>query len=117
MIGLSSLEYSLTGTVLLERADAKSRLWDRNRRVTRTATLDGSAILTDIGYSDTDRTLTIVEPKVSEAIVTLVAALQEDYATILVVTREGAFRGAIKTMGVQDGDLTITFLVIEKLSA
>lgn len=117
MIGIAALEFSLTGSLILERADAKSRLWDRNRRVTRTATLDGSAVLTDIGYSDTDRTFTIVEPKASEAVVTLVAALQEDYATILVVTREGAFRGAIKAMGVQDGDLTITFLVIEKLSA
>jgi len=117
MIGLSSLEFSLTGSVILERADTKSRLWDRARRVTRTATLDGSAVLTDIGYTDSDRTLTIVEPKASEATVGLVAALQEDYSTILLTTREGAFRGAIKTMGVQDGDLTITFLVIEKMSA
>ena len=60
MIGIATPTYDLNGVlVLLDFIVSASNFRDLSRRSTRTATLDGSAVLNDLGFSDSDRTITL----------------------------------------------------------
>jgi hypothetical protein len=65
----------------------------RERRVSRTATLDGGVATYDTGYAVADRTLIVKIPVPTSAQTVLFFHLAETYSEIIVTTGDGAFKG------------------------
>lgn len=115
MISLSSVTFDLDGSVVLHNTD-RSDLTNTERRVTRTATLDGGVVLADMGYVDGDRTLRVSVRNPSLELEGQTAYLQRTYPLVIMTCREGGFLGTIATMQHRRGELSIDFLVKEKLT-
>jgi hypothetical protein len=114
-IVLSSRVFDLEGFVPL-RVQANSQQFDKVRRVTRTATLDGGAFITDFGYTDSDRTFTFQINKLDRVGIAAVERLMRTYAEIGVATFDGFYVGAMSGTQVRNGVLQVTVLVKERLS-
>jgi hypothetical protein len=97
MIGISTNIYDLQGARIFRDAELDSKKTNENfrreRRVSRTATLDGGVSVYDTGYSAGDRDMTIKVPRASRQISDLFAYLVETYSEITVTTSESAFLG------------------------
>ena len=115
MIYLAAPTFDLSGLLALPRGRLDDPL-DLSRRVSRTATLDGGAELTDLGFTHADRTLRVMVPHVTRADAERAAYLLENYPTLMVATAAGLFLAAPEGMSVRGGTLNLTLLVTEKLS-
>jgi 3-keto-L-gulonate-6-phosphate decarboxylase len=91
-------------------ADTKVR--ERSRRVSRIATLDGSSVITDSGYTDTDRTLTI-KAKLTLAQTEMLEYMIENYSLWNVVANDGYYSCAPQRLVTDNGETTITLLIGE----
>jgi len=118
MIGISTQTYDLDGARIFNETsrakDAENRRGER--RTSRTATLDGGVVITDLGFSDGDRTIKVFEPDASLESIEFARYLVEHYSLAVVTTEDGAYEAVPSTYDVSDGDLTITLAVVEKLS-
>ena len=104
--------------LILQENQTESDLRTVTRRVSRTATLDGGVVMDDAGFSDGDRTITVVVASPPESVQASLVALIEADGLQRITTIDGVFEGSIETITAQDGgDMSITFLVSEKLSA
>ena len=105
------------GHVLVE-AGADSRLRTTERRVSRTATLDGSVAIDDNGFADGDRTMVLVLPdrQSTKATIQAIETLRDSFNRVTVATDEGVFEALITrlTFGTRS---RIEFMVSSKLSA
>ena len=115
MISISTLTYDLYGVATFD-PDPDSDLMSNVRRISRTATLDGGCVLTDQGFSDADRTLDIRMKQVPEALAQRLWYLFRNYSLLRVSTSEGCFDGAISNVQVKEGNLTMKFLVKERIA-
>ena len=86
------------------------------RRVTRTATLDGGAVLTDQGWSAGDLRLAIREEQVSAAQVAAVRALLRGHAQVVVSHRDGCHLATLRQLTVDATGLELEALVLRALS-
>ena len=103
--------------LVLHEIPGSSNLRSTTRRLNRTATLDGGAVIDDAGYSDGDRTLTIALQQPTASVHASLQALIEGGGTQRVATRDGTFEGGISRVTEQNGQLlTVQFLVETKLS-
>ena len=112
LVSLSALEFDPLGSRLM-RQDARTAL-DNNtgqRRVSRTATLDGGAVLYDTGYAPADRTI-----RISTGLEHLefLQRMVKLYSLVRVVTDEGHFIGAPQGWSVRDGKAQMSVLVTEE---
>lgn len=89
---------------------------DTRRRVSRIATLDGGAVVTDGGYSDSDRVLELAWVPDNAQREAAVRRLVELYQQAQIATRTGVYLVALEsyTPGVEES--TLRALVIRKLS-
>lgn len=115
MIVLSTTVLATGGVPLRFDEASGSDLCGIARRVSRTATLDGGAIIADYGYTDADRTLTV------EGIMTFeqyqqLGEMVGIYPLLTLACREGLFQGAIQTMSRTADGARFTFLVGERLA-
>jgi hypothetical protein len=85
------------GHVLIQ-ASPESNLRSQERRMTRTATLDGGVAIEDGGWSAGDRTLTIALPthQATPATIAALEALRANHLRISVATDEGVFEALIQ---------------------
>lgn len=90
---------------------------DTRRRVARIATLDGGAVLTDGGYSEADRVLTLAWVPDDATREAAIRRLVELYLRVQVATREGVYLVALESYSPGADESTLRALVIEKLSA
>lgn len=118
MIGLAAQTYDIDGARIFRDTDRFKDQANRKggRRVSRTATLDGGVSISDMGYSDGDRTLAVVVPGASEELIAFAEYLIRTYALITITTGDGAYEAAPETHNVSDGTLTLTLLIAEKIS-
>ena len=112
LVSVSALEYDPSGSRLM-RQDARQAL-DNNtgqRRVSRTATLDGGCVIYDTGYAPADRTI-----RISTGLEHLefLQRMVKLYSLVRVVTDEGHFIGAPQGWSVRDGKAQMTILVTEE---
>ena len=117
MIGLSTITFDLKGARIFSgdrNADLKNRKGDR--RISRTATLDGGVLIADLGFSDGDRTLTAIELDATQEAVDFAQYIVEHYTLINAATDDGVYEVAPESYIVDDGKLTITLLVNRKIS-
>jgi hypothetical protein len=85
-------------------------------RVNRTATLDGGAVLTVSGNSHADRTLTIKGKDVPPATELALRRISIQSRIVTLANKEGVFLGAISKFTSNNGDVSFTFLIKEKLT-
>ena len=87
------------------------------RRVNRSATLDGGAVVSDGGFSDADRTLQFRWKRESRDAETAVERLLTTYGTLVVSTQSGVFLAAPETYTPGPDESSLRLLVLSKLSA
>lgn len=86
------------------------------RRVNRTATLDGGAVLADGGFSDADRTLQFRWKRMDAEREAAVERLISNYGSILVSAAAGVFLAAPEVYIPTPDESTLRLLVLERLS-
>lgn len=105
-IGLASTIYDIGGALYLRGSDLDPSVSARNdkrqRRVSRTATLDGGVAIYDTGYAVADRTLIVKVKNASAAVAAFFAYLVETYNEITVTTNESAFSGTPQQSYLED---------------
>lgn len=116
MIAISTPTYDTEGSILLKNIEPDNDTNTRERRVTRTATLDGSSEIEDLGMSHSDRTFVIRAGGLTKAEFDKVATLVELYPLLTIVTDDGAFKGAPERISNNDGITTLRILIKEKIS-
>lgn len=114
MISFSTPAFDLAGSVILIRTE-RSDIQNTSRRVSRSATLDGSVSISDLGFTDGDRTFRIKATRISAEIYEAMAYIQQNYPLVMISTERGIFLGAIENLSVSRGVLRATYLVKEKL--
>ena len=115
MVGISSPVFDLSGAAVLPYAYAEGA-GNATRRVSRTATLDGGAVVTDTGYAVADNTLEIVANSALEADYAVLLRLTRLYSEVVVSTPDGVFTGSPSELKVDGTDVRLTVLVTEQLS-
>jgi len=111
MISISAPVFDINGSLLIDRYDV-SGVSGLIRRVSRSATLDGQASISDFGYTDADRTLA-VEWQASESEHLLASRLLKTYSRVIVSIDSGCFLCAPSEIVANNG-LTILILLIER---
>lgn len=115
MIGLATQVFDLNGGVLLKRT-SKSDISDVMRRISRTATLDGGAVITDGGHTVADKTLEIVAEKTTRADFDAVEYLVKNYNSLIVSTEFGCYAGAPERLRLDGTTIKLRVLVTEELA-
>lgn len=113
---VSAPVYDVLGSLRFTRLDSSTELDNGQRRVTRTATLDGGATVFDGGFSHADRVLTVAVSPFSEAQLTQVKRLFQTYPTLTVTCREGGYQCAPEQYSVSSTTMTMRFLIIKDLT-
>lgn len=112
IVSLTSQTYNTIGGFILPLRPG-SNFQDISRRQERTPTLDGSATITDLGFSHADRTFTLVCKVTEQQDKNLTLLISQDYLFVLSCS-EGLFYGSIQRKTGIGGNIRITFLVKEK---
>jgi hypothetical protein len=115
-ICLSSPTYDPAGSVWLTVDQAATKFEECQRRVSRTATLDGGCSIFDNGFSHADRTIPIGFLDMTMAQEDSLRYLFQTYPLLHLAIPHGFLLGAIERMTVSNGKATISFLVKEILS-
>ena len=85
-------------------------------RISRTATLDGGAVIASSGCSHADRTLLIYADNVSAKAEAALRRITAQAAIVTMANSEGVFTGAISRFSCKYGKLEFTFLIKDKLT-
>jgi hypothetical protein len=112
--GLSTPLYNPAGAVLLH-CEASSDIGGVTRRVSRTATLDGEATITDFGITNSDTTIRLKIP-LTMAIDDTIRLMVRQNPLLVLTTRLGCFLGAVDSYRVDNGTGILSFLVKSTLS-
>ena len=114
-VSLCSQLFDYAGVHFLRLDVAGSDLSTLSRRVSRTATLDGGALLIDNGYSVADATFTLRLADVSLAARAALLATLANHSLLSLSCRLGCFVGAVERVDEAQG-LNIRFLVLKSLT-
>jgi len=115
MVSISTPEFDLNGHVLID-AVPNTTEGETVRRVNRAATLDGDVAITDRGFSEGDRTLTITWRTKSREHNASVARLVKSYALLNVSMPGAMYLAAPSSFEPRVDESTITLYVKSKLS-
>ena len=114
-IVLSSRVFDIDGFLPLQVL-ADSQMFDKVRRVSRSATLDGGAFITDFGYTDSDRNFTFRINRPSRDAQVAIERFMRTYSEIGVATYDGFYVGTISGTSINAGIMELVILVKERLS-
>lgn len=90
---------------------------DTRRRVNRTATLDGGAVVNDSGYSEADRTIDLKWKPGTVDYEYTVERLVRFYPRVNISIRSGFYEAAVESYKPTPTESTLRLLVLSKLSA
>ena len=114
-ITFESTVFDPVGVISLEALPG-SDLSASTRRVTRTATLDGNAVIIDNGYTAADSTLAI-EAWLTESEEQRLQRLMRIYPEIIAATPEGCYLGVIDSVRQGgDGRTHVSYLIQRTLT-
>lgn len=114
---ISTLTFDPDGAVTIELDPDQTRLGESRRRMNRIATLDGSAVVNDFGYSDADRTIRLQWVPVSKDYEANIERLVQTNARLHVATAEGFFLAAPESYEQRSTQSVLVLLALAKLSA
>lgn len=113
-ISISSISYDINGSLLLS---VNSTSMDRFRRVSRTATLDGSSAFYDTGYSIADATLNVVVTQpLPVSVWVKLCYFFETYPFVHLSTEDGFFVAKPEKLSMNNHIYSFSFLLKEKLN-
>ena len=115
MFVLSTIDYNADGSVVYRRIRKPKTTADAARRVSRVPTLDGGVVPIDSGYSEGDRTFELYTDGQNERWTTARDTFLQQTLLYLAID-EGFYSGVIERIQLQDGELYIKFLPIEKIA-
>ncbi len=113
-VAISAPIFDLDGHVLLTGVSADG-LAELERRNSRVATLDGQAVISDFGYSDSDRTLTVRWRVASRIEIERVTWLVKTYSRLIIATEEGCFVGAPGAFSLSSGEAQMQIMVEKRI--
>jgi hypothetical protein len=114
-VAIAAPTYDLTGALVLD-AQPDSELVGFARRVSRNTTLDGGIVLTDNGYTDSDRSLAVlVKPSLTQ--LDIITRLAKDYPVLVVTTPEFCVLAACSDITENSGRIRINLMIKSRLSA
>ena len=113
---LTTLDYSGLAPIELDLDLGASNLDDTSRRISRVATLDGGVVVTDFGFADGDRTITLATPAAVETRVAL-QTMQRSHGLIGVSLPDGYYSAGFESISLRGGLQLIGLLLRERLSA
>jgi hypothetical protein len=111
MISITKVNAEADAAVVFDEG-SRSQIRRHANRVSRTATLDGGAVLDTQGYSIGDRNLTI-RALLTRADSDKIWALFKSELYINISTNDGYFYGSIENMEIDRGELSMTILIKE----
>ena len=114
MISISARVFDPAGSLLIRNHDPD--LESAERRVTRTATLDGSVTVTDTGQSDGDRTINVVALRATAAMVETARRFVQLYPLVTVALADGCFIAVPRDYSTRRDALNISLLITERVS-
>jgi hypothetical protein len=106
MIGISTLTIDPSGALLLDE-HPDTLINQLERRIQKTATLDGGVDVEDLGFTDADRSTEIVIDS-TPALYEQLRYLITNYATVGISSRMGYNTAAIKRVSDLDGKIKVT---------
>lgn len=112
---VSSLEFDPIGFVKLTVLP-RSAFQQRRRRVNRIATLDGSSVLNDFGYSESDKTLDLRWQPKDQATELAIDRLARLYGYLNVSIDGAMYRAAVEAYTPGTSESQLRLLVLEKLT-
>lgn len=120
MISVTTLLFDLNGAKIFRASQLDQKKVNENnrweRRVSRTATLDGGVAVCDNGYAAGDRDITIKVPDASREIVDWMEYITKTYDEVWVSTDESVFKGDPSLSYVDaDGSAIMIINLIEDL--
>ena len=86
------------------------------RRLSRTATLDGGAVITDGGVTDADRSIDFTAIQVPEDARETLWVMFQSQDLVHLSCPEGVFSGYMQKIKMSDSDVKVSFMVCEKLT-
>lgn len=116
MIGLTTPVFDLDGAILINETHNQSAP-TLSRRLSRTATLDGGSEITDLGFSDGDRTFIFETVSLSKNDGEQLEYLLQTYPLLILSHESGCYLGALDNLDLASYPQKMTFLVKEKLSS
>ena len=109
-IAISTLTADAAGAHLIY-GGPQTTLGDYERRVTRTATLDGGVVTVDSGFSHYDRTVTIDLSNVEDATVEALRLLTEYHDRVILMLPDGAYLASPKRVTRSRSGATAVFYI------
>ena len=118
MLSVQADTYDVRDPLIIHRFASGTNLDSRERRTTRTKTLDGSVSIYDGGYADGDRTFTVVAANPTDAQITRARQLNQENTSVIISAKDGIYSGVVSTTNIQsDGSLKLTILVSTRLDS
>lgn len=105
-----------TESLILNESIEESDYGDIEPRISRTATLDGGAVIANAGCSHADRTLVIVANNVPFDSETVLKRMTSQARLVHLSNSEGVFSGVLSQLKCKAGRVQFTYLVKEKLT-
>jgi len=109
MISISTTTANTSGNVIIKNYKS-SDLNNASARVTRTATLDGGAVIIHSGFSHGDRTLRI-DARIDKTNGDNLWSLYKNETFFLVSFKDGLFLAAIGSLNVDNGRADMSILI------
>lgn len=112
---LSAIPFDPAGHARIN-ALATSDMAGASRRLNRVQTLDGGVAINDGGYTPADATWTIRWRPDGSTEFDAVSRMVRLYARLRVITESGVFTAAPESIGLRNGEATLTLLILEQLT-
>jgi hypothetical protein len=114
-IGISCIDYDPFGArTLYLSSESRESINQGGRRVTRTKTLDGAAVVYDAGYAVADLTWLLTVEAKSVTVGAYLAMLVKTYNEVRICTDDGVFLAVPSRWRESQGKATLEALIIEK---
>ena len=110
MIGISTVTFDIDGFLVLHPRGNNNKIYGLDRRVSRTATLDGSASLVDLGYADADRTFQFEIRDLTIDVIENIRRIVKNYSELVLCTDEGAFFVTPEKFDYKRGNVSLRLL-------
>jgi hypothetical protein len=114
MISISAKTFYPSANIVL--FNYQSNRQTRQRRITRTATLDGGVSVIDGGCADGDRDITL-SAMVTKAQADILETIQRNNSRVTICQEDGAYDGALQKVGWTGNKIDLTLMIISRVSA
>ena len=114
MIGIATTTSNAAGAVILKEFTDSGK-YDSTARISKVSTLDGGVVMVHSGVTDGDRNIS-VKARLSATDEGYLKDIYEDETLVVVSTADGCYLGGILNFNKNNGIVTISISIKEKIS-